>query len=92
SNTTDSYSRGAIPTKTVADVKVAIQEMAGYSQKCHNGTSKTRRPHYTKDFPLKEEGTTLEEAYYMQFVGPFQRGGYRAAASGFYQRNNANPL
>nr|GEX15252.1 hypothetical protein [Tanacetum cinerariifolium] len=27
----------------------------------------------------------------MQFGGPFQGGGYRAAASGFYQRNNVNP-
>ncbi|GJV60727.1 hypothetical protein Tco_1466827 [Tanacetum coccineum] len=35
-------SRGAIPSKTVADVKVAIQEMAEYSQKWHNGTSRTR--------------------------------------------------
>ncbi|GJX24181.1 hypothetical protein Tco_0228626 [Tanacetum coccineum] len=26
-----------------------------------------------------------------QFGGPFQGGGYRAAALGFYQRNNANP-
>nr|GEW30666.1 reverse transcriptase domain-containing protein [Tanacetum cinerariifolium] len=31
-------SRGAIPTKTVADAKVAIQEMEEYSQKWHNGT------------------------------------------------------
>ncbi|GKE08231.1 mitochondrial proton/calcium exchanger protein-like protein isoform X1 [Tanacetum coccineum] len=43
------------------------------------------------DFPLKEEGKTLKEAYYTQFGGPFQGGGYRAAALGFYQRNNANP-
>nr|GEV30330.1 hypothetical protein [Tanacetum cinerariifolium] len=35
-------SKGAIPTKTVADAKVAIQEMAEYSQKWHNGTSFTR--------------------------------------------------
>ncbi|GJY24355.1 hypothetical protein Tco_0398013, partial [Tanacetum coccineum] len=48
-------------------------------------------PHYTKDFSLKEEGKTLEEAYYTQFGRPFQGGGYRAAALGFYQRNNANP-
>ncbi|GJX95750.1 hypothetical protein Tco_0351548 [Tanacetum coccineum] len=81
--------------------------MAEYSQKWHNGTSRSRStktsdglaaiqaqlnnlgrkikkvnekvyvaqvgceqckgPHYTKDFPLKEEGKTLEEAYYMQF-------------------------
>nr|GEX03058.1 putative reverse transcriptase domain-containing protein [Tanacetum cinerariifolium] len=35
-------SRGAIPSKTDADAKIAIQEMAEYSQKCHNGTSKSR--------------------------------------------------
>ncbi|GKB25261.1 hypothetical protein Tco_0864662, partial [Tanacetum coccineum] len=48
-------------------------------------------PYYTKDFPLKEEGKTFEEAYYTQFSGPFQGGGYRAAALGFYQWSNANP-
>ncbi|GJS97519.1 hypothetical protein Tco_0804487 [Tanacetum coccineum] len=48
-------------------------------------------PHYTKDFPLKEEGKTLEEDYYAQFGGPFQGAGYRAASLGFYQRNNTNP-
>ncbi|GJU26312.1 DNA/RNA polymerases superfamily protein [Tanacetum coccineum] len=36
-------------------------------------------PHYTKDCPLKEEGKTLEEAYYTQFEVPFpQAGRYRA--------------
>ncbi|GJW78408.1 hypothetical protein Tco_0140090 [Tanacetum coccineum] len=125
-------SRGAIPSKTVADAKVAIQEMAEYSQKWHNETLRTRStktfdglaaiqaqlnnlgreikkvnekvydaqvgceqckgPHYTKDSPLKEEGKPHEEAYYPQFGAPFQRGGYRATTSGFYQRNNANPL
>ncbi|GJS02056.1 hypothetical protein Tco_0318564 [Tanacetum coccineum] len=124
-------SRGAISSKTVADAKVAIQEMAEYSQKWHNETSTSRStktsdglaaiqaqlnnlgreikkvnekvyvaqvgceqckgPHYTKYCPLKEKGKTLEEAYYTQFGGPFQGGGYRAAALGFYQRNNANP-
>ncbi|GJW80927.1 hypothetical protein Tco_0144902 [Tanacetum coccineum] len=124
-------SRGAIPSKTVADAKVAIREMAEYSQKYHNGTSRTRSietydglaaiqaqlnnlgreikkvnekayaaqvrceqckgPHYTKDCPLKKEGKTLEEAYYIQFGAPFQGGGYRATALGFHQRNNANP-
>ncbi|GJZ63221.1 hypothetical protein Tco_0619642 [Tanacetum coccineum] len=83
-------SKGAIPSKTAADAKVAIQKMAEYSQKWHNGTSRTRRPHYTKDCPLKEEGKTFQETYYTQFGGPFQGGGYRAAAPGFYQRNNAN--
>ncbi|GJZ25562.1 hypothetical protein Tco_0569815 [Tanacetum coccineum] len=108
-------SGGAIPSKTVADAKIAIQEMAEYSQKWHNGTSTSRStetsdrfatiqaqlnnlgreikkvnekvydaqvgceqckgPYYTKDCPLKEEGKTLEEAYYTQFGRPFQRGG-----------------
>ncbi|GKE83295.1 hypothetical protein Tco_1553295, partial [Tanacetum coccineum] len=48
-------------------------------------------PHYTKDYPLKKERKTLEEAYYTQFGGPFQGEGYRATAPGYYQRNNANP-
>ncbi|GJW14174.1 hypothetical protein Tco_0018307 [Tanacetum coccineum] len=55
------------------------------------GCKQCKGPHYTKDCPLKEEGKTLEEAYYTQFCGPFQGGGYRAATSGFYQRNNVNP-
>ncbi|GJT16922.1 hypothetical protein Tco_0875628 [Tanacetum coccineum] len=124
-------SRGAIPSKSAIDAKVAIQEMAEYSQKWHNGTSRSRStktsdrlvaiqaqlnnlrreikkvnkkvyaaqvgyeqckgPHSTKDCTLKEEGKTLEEAYYTQFGGPFQGEGYRAAAPGFYQRNNVNP-
>ncbi|GJS49839.1 DNA-directed DNA polymerase, partial [Tanacetum coccineum] len=81
-------SRGSVPTKTARDAKTAIQEMAEYSQKWHNRTSRGRRPHYTKDCPLKEEGKTIEEAYYTQFGGPFQGGGYRATAPGY----NANPL
>ncbi|GJZ99090.1 hypothetical protein Tco_0671641, partial [Tanacetum coccineum] len=124
-------SRGAIPTKTAEDAKKAIQEMAEYSQKWHNETSKGRStetsdglatiqaqlnnlgreikkvnekvyaakvryeqcegPHYTKDCPQKEKGKTLEEAYYTQFGGPFQGGGYRATFLGYYQRNNVNP-
>ncbi|GJV36983.1 hypothetical protein Tco_1409460 [Tanacetum coccineum] len=55
------------------------------------GCEQCKRPHYTKDCPLKEEGKTLEEAYYMQFGRPFQGGGYRVTAPGFYQKNNANP-
>ncbi|GJU23633.1 hypothetical protein Tco_1156975 [Tanacetum coccineum] len=112
--------RGAIPTKKISDAKVAIQEMAEYCQKWHNGTSsrswstktsdglaaiqaqlnnlgreikkvnekvytaqvgceQCKGPHYTKDYPQKEEGKTLE-AYYTQFSAPHQPGGqYRAA-------------
>ncbi|GJY67115.1 reverse transcriptase domain-containing protein [Tanacetum coccineum] len=54
------------------------------------GCEQCKGPHYTKDFPLKEEGKTLEEAYYTQYGRPFQGGGYRATAPGYYQRNNAN--
>ncbi|GJR38546.1 reverse transcriptase domain-containing protein [Tanacetum coccineum] len=101
--------------------KTTIQEVAEYSQKWHNGTSRGRSTetsdglaaiqaqlnnlrkeikkvnekvyvaqvgceqckgtHYTKDRPQKEEGKTLEEAYYTQFGRPFQGGGYRAIAS-----------
>ncbi|GJZ43943.1 DNA-directed DNA polymerase [Tanacetum coccineum] len=35
-------SRGAVATKTAADAKKAIQEMAEYSQKWHNGRSRGR--------------------------------------------------
>ncbi|GKE60592.1 putative reverse transcriptase domain-containing protein [Tanacetum coccineum] len=35
-------SRGAIPSKTAADAKAAIQEMTEYSQNWHNGTSRVR--------------------------------------------------
>ncbi|GJR90051.1 putative reverse transcriptase domain-containing protein [Tanacetum coccineum] len=35
-------SKDAIPTKTTADAKIAIQEMVEYSKKWHNETSKTR--------------------------------------------------
>ncbi|GKE66287.1 hypothetical protein Tco_1520448, partial [Tanacetum coccineum] len=55
------------------------------------GREQCKGPHYTKNYPQKEEVKTLEEAYYTQFGGPFQGGGYRATAPGYYQRNNANP-
>nr|GEU98887.1 hypothetical protein [Tanacetum cinerariifolium] len=42
-------SKGAIPTKTVADAKIAIQEMVEYSQKWHNGTSSKTRSTETSD-------------------------------------------
>ncbi|GKA43043.1 ribonuclease H-like domain-containing protein [Tanacetum coccineum] len=55
------------------------------------GCELCKRPHYTKDCPQKEEGKTLEEAYYTQFGAPYQPGGqYKATGLGFYQRNNGN--
>ncbi|GJV89794.1 hypothetical protein Tco_1533732 [Tanacetum coccineum] len=50
------------------------------------GCELCKGPHYTKDCPLKEEGKTLEEAYYTKFGVPFQQGGkYRALALDSYQ-------
>ncbi|GJR54952.1 hypothetical protein Tco_1405473 [Tanacetum coccineum] len=43
------YSNGAIPSKTTADAKIAIQKMAEYSQKWHNGTSSRTRSIETFD-------------------------------------------
>ncbi|GJU06689.1 hypothetical protein Tco_1123119 [Tanacetum coccineum] len=93
-------SKGAIPTKTAADAKVAIQEMVEYSQKWHNKTYKTRS---TKTFDglaaiqaqlnnLGREIKKVNEKVYSAQVGCELWGKYRAAALGFYQRNNANPL
>ncbi|GKB55851.1 pyruvate dehydrogenase (acetyl-transferring) kinase, mitochondrial [Tanacetum coccineum] len=94
------YNGLEVPTRQILDLK-AIQaqlnnlgrEIKKVNEKVYAaqvGCEQCKGPHYTKDFPLKEEGKTLEEAYYTQFGRPFQGGGYRAAAPGFYQRNNAN--
>ncbi|GJQ98109.1 nucleobase-ascorbate transporter 12 [Tanacetum coccineum] len=39
------------------------------------GCELCKGPHYIKDCPLKEEGNTLEEAYYTQFGAAFQPAG-----------------
>nr|GEX17435.1 hypothetical protein [Tanacetum cinerariifolium] len=44
-----SEEESAIPSKTAADAKVAIQEMAEFSQKWHNGTSSRSRSIETSD-------------------------------------------
>ncbi|GKD28146.1 formin-like protein 1 [Tanacetum coccineum] len=55
------------------------------------GCELCKGPHYTKDCPFKEEGKTLEEAYYTQFSAPYQpEGQYRAAGARFYQQINEN--
>ncbi|GJT80162.1 retrovirus-related pol polyprotein from transposon TNT 1-94 [Tanacetum coccineum] len=90
-------SKGVIPSKTAADAKVAIQEMAEFSQKWHNGTSSRSDANYARDRTIRKivhqrkKEKTLEEAYYTQFGAPYQPGGqYRAAGPGFYQRNDGN--
>ncbi|GJW02536.1 hypothetical protein Tco_1561392 [Tanacetum coccineum] len=42
-------SKGVIPSKTAADAKIAIQKMAEYSHKWHNGTSSRTRSTETSD-------------------------------------------
>ncbi|GKA74226.1 hypothetical protein Tco_0780528, partial [Tanacetum coccineum] len=93
-------SRGAIPSKTAANAKVAIQEMAEYSQKWHNGTSRIRSIETSDGLAaiqqlnnLGREIKKVNEKVYAGQVGCEQckGGGYRATALGLYQRNNANP-
>ncbi|GKB98716.1 DNA-directed DNA polymerase [Tanacetum coccineum] len=90
-----------IPSKTVAAAKTAIQEMAEYSQKWHNGTSSRTRSTKTSDglaaiqAQLNNLGREIkkvnEKVYASQFGAPYQHGGqYRAAGPGFYQHNNGN--
>ncbi|GKE74144.1 hypothetical protein Tco_1536185 [Tanacetum coccineum] len=76
------YNRLDVQTRQILDSKGAIPSKI---------VADAKGPPYTKDCPLKEEGKTLEEAYYTQFGRPFQGGGYKASALGFYQRKNANP-
>ncbi|GJW12804.1 hypothetical protein Tco_1578631 [Tanacetum coccineum] len=85
-------SKGVIPTMTAAECKGEIKKVNEKVFTAQVGCELCKRPCYTNDCPLKEEGKTLEKAYYTQFGVPFQQGGkYKAATPGFYQRNNANP-
>ncbi|GKB63766.1 hypothetical protein Tco_0919952 [Tanacetum coccineum] len=80
-------SKGGMPTRKAYEAKKAIEEMADILK---NGTMGHLLE--IKDCPLKDEGKTLEEAYYTQFGVPFSNARrYRAAALGFYQRDNGNP-
>ncbi|GJX51836.1 hypothetical protein Tco_0278681 [Tanacetum coccineum] len=70
-----------------AQLNNLIREIKKVNKKVYTaqvGCELCKGPHYTKDFPQKEEGKTLEEAYYTQFGAPYQPGGqYRAAGPGF---------
>nr|GEW92349.1 hypothetical protein [Tanacetum cinerariifolium] len=95
-------SRGAIPLMIDVDAKVAIQEMAKYSQKWHNETSRTRSTETSDDvnnvkFPTtpcishsKKKGNPRRSLLHSIWC-TFSRRGYRATTMGFYQRNNGNP-
>ncbi|GJR81267.1 mitochondrial proton/calcium exchanger protein-like protein isoform X1 [Tanacetum coccineum] len=84
-------SRGAIPSKTAADAKIAIQEMAEYSQKWHNRTSRGRSTETSDGLAVIQAHLNNLGREIKKFGAPFQGGGYRASSPGFYQRNNANP-
>nr|GEU43986.1 zf-CCHC domain-containing protein/DUF4219 domain-containing protein/UBN2 domain-containing protein [Tanacetum cinerariifolium] len=92
-------SKGDIPTKTIVDTKVAIQEMVEYAQKWDNGTFLTRSTKTSNGLAaiqaqlnnLGREIKKVNEKVYVAQVRCKQGGQYRVAASGFYQRNNANP-
>ncbi|GKF50575.1 hypothetical protein Tco_0147042, partial [Tanacetum coccineum] len=85
-------SKGVIPSKIAAAAKTAIQEMAEYSQKWHNGTFSRTKSTETFDrlaaiqAQLNNLGREIKK-----FGAPYQPGGqYRAAGPGYYQRNNKN--
>nr|GEU29924.1 reverse transcriptase domain-containing protein [Tanacetum cinerariifolium] len=84
----DSKAIQAQPNNLESKIKKVNEKVYAAQVRC----GQCKGPHYTKGCPFKEECKTLEEAYYTKFGRPFQGGGYRAAALGFYQRNNANPL
>nr|GEW64577.1 hypothetical protein [Tanacetum cinerariifolium] len=89
-------SRGATPSKIDADTKVAIQEMAEYSQ---NGTMEHHGPEDVNNVKVPtipkivhlKKGKPSKKLTTLNLVHLFKEGGYRAAASRFYQRNNINP-
>nr|GEU42322.1 hypothetical protein [Tanacetum cinerariifolium] len=78
-------SKGAIPSKTTADAKIAIQEMDEYSQKWHNGTSLKTKSTKTSDgladiqAQLNSLGREIKKVNEKVAAGP-----------GFYKRNNGN--
>ncbi|GJR66184.1 hypothetical protein Tco_0012249 [Tanacetum coccineum] len=74
----------------------AIQEMAEYSKKWHNGASSRTRGTKTSDglaaiqAQLNNLGREIKKVN-EKFGAPYQPGGqYKAAGLGFYQRNNRN--
>nr|GFB00416.1 hypothetical protein [Tanacetum cinerariifolium] len=52
------------------EIKKVIEKVYASQVACEQ----CKGPHYNKDFPLKEEGKTLEEAYYTQLVELFKEG------------------
>ncbi|GJW66403.1 retrovirus-related pol polyprotein from transposon TNT 1-94 [Tanacetum coccineum] len=97
-NGTSSKARSTETSDELASIQAQLNNLGREIKKVNEkvyvaqvGFELCRGPHYTNDCPLKEEGNTLEEAYYTQFGAPYQPAGqYREAGLGFYQRNNGN--
>ncbi|GJT58191.1 hypothetical protein Tco_0993245 [Tanacetum coccineum] len=91
-NRTSSKSRGTKTSDGLAAIQAQLNNLGREIKKVNEkvyaaqvGCELCKGPHYTKDCSLKEEGNTLEEAYYTQFGAPYQPAGqYRAAGPGFY--------
>ncbi|GJY23144.1 hypothetical protein Tco_0396802 [Tanacetum coccineum] len=88
----------AIRSMTLAQALIAVQTMAGHSQKWHDGTSnrniESSRAHLDKDCPLNEEVKSVEEAKYGKFgrPSPFSNGAkYRVGPPGYYTRIDNRP-
>ncbi|GKD38473.1 hypothetical protein Tco_1258680, partial [Tanacetum coccineum] len=99
-NGTSSKSRSTKTSDGLAAIQAQLNNLGREIKKVNKkvyvaqvGCQLCKGPHYTKDCLQKEEGKTIEEAYYRQFGAPYQpEGYYRAAGPGFYQRNNENSL
>ncbi|GJV92024.1 retrovirus-related pol polyprotein from transposon TNT 1-94 [Tanacetum coccineum] len=74
-------SKGAIPTMTSTNAKIAIQEMVEHSQKWHNLTSTRTRSTETSD------GLAAIQSQFNNLGREIKK----ATAPGFYRRNNINP-
>ncbi|GJR55711.1 retrovirus-related pol polyprotein from transposon TNT 1-94 [Tanacetum coccineum] len=60
-------SKGAIPSKTAADAKAQLNSLGREIKKVNEkvyaaqvGCEQCKGPHYTKDYPLKEEGASIK--------------------------------
>ncbi|GJR48073.1 copia protein [Tanacetum coccineum] len=81
SNSTDPGLKGTRSTETsdgLATIQAQLNNLGREIKKVNEkvyaaqfGCKLCKGPHYTKDCPQKEEGKTLEEAYYTQFAAPY---------------------
>ncbi|GJX83685.1 hypothetical protein Tco_0333166 [Tanacetum coccineum] len=89
---TDTYDRLAVIQAQLNNLGREIKKVNEKVYATQVGCESCKGPRYTKDCLLKEEVKAFKEAFYTQYGVPFPPGGrFRAAALGFYQRDNENP-